>query len=267
MRGAPAERIVDARARKAQRVVDAVHRARMPGDRDVDIVEATGAHHEGLGGTAFLGRTAVVAHAAFHASFGEVVLDCRCGEQRRGTEQIVSAGVPVAAALDLLRLRDACNLGQARQRIVFAKDRDHRPAIARLAHHGGRNARDVLGDAEAFLLQHGTMLGDRAEFAIAKLGHAPHAVRQRLVSVLAGVDQPPDFFGVLHVHFPLIYKACSRGTLRAAMRPSGPGSKRTDSSGPRWPRSISRSGSTTMTFVPMRIVITRSAASLRNASI
>ena len=42
-------------------------RRRVPGDRDVHVVERAGAHHEALGRAAFLGRAAVVAHAALDA--------------------------------------------------------------------------------------------------------------------------------------------------------------------------------------------------------
>ena len=112
---------------------------------------------------------------------GEIVLHRGRGEQRGRAEHVVAAAVPVAAALDLLRLRDAGDLRQAGQGVVLAEDRDHRAAVAGLAHHGGRDAGDVLGDAEAFLLQHGAMLGDRAVFRIGDLRHAPDAVGQRLV--------------------------------------------------------------------------------------
>ena len=229
----------------------------MPGDRDVDVVEAAGAHHEGLRGAAFLGRAAVVAHAALDAGLRQIVLHRGRGEQRRRAEQIVAAAMTVAAALDLLRLRDAGDLRQARQRIVFAEDRDHRPALARLAHHGGRNVGDVLGDAEAFLLQHGAMLGDRAVFRVGDLRHAPDAVGQRLVVVLAGIDELPDFFRVLHLISSFIGSPGTRCTLRASIPPPGPGTSCTDSSGPTCPTSISRSGRITMTRVAIRIVMMR----------
>ena len=110
MRGAAAERVIDARTRKAQRVVDAVHGAGMPGDHNIHILEAAGAHHEGLRGAALFGRAAKVAHTALDTGFGQIVLHRGRGEQRRRAEQIVAAGMPVAAALDFLRLGDAGNL-------------------------------------------------------------------------------------------------------------------------------------------------------------
>ena len=54
-----------------------------------------------------------------------------------------------AVAGQRLRLGDAGLLRQARQRVVLAEDGDDRPAFAGLAHHRGRDAGDVLGDAEA----------------------------------------------------------------------------------------------------------------------
>ena len=50
----------------------------------------------------------------------------------------------VAGARQRLRLGDAGLLAQARQRVVFAEDGDHRAVLAGLAHHRGRNAGDVL---------------------------------------------------------------------------------------------------------------------------
>ena len=68
VRGAALEGEVDARVGEAHGVVDAVDGGRMPGDGDVDVLEVAGAHHEDLGRAAFLGRAAVVAHAALDAS-------------------------------------------------------------------------------------------------------------------------------------------------------------------------------------------------------
>ena len=133
---------------------------------------------------------------------GEVVLDRGCREQRGRAQHVVAAAVPVAAGHDLLRLGDAGDLGEAGQRVVLAEDGDHRPALARLAHDRGRDAGEVLGDAEALLLQHGAVLGHGAVFGVADLRHLPDAVGERLVGILAGVDELPDLLRVLHDRNP-----------------------------------------------------------------
>jgi len=88
----------------------------------------------------------------------------------------VTAGVTVPACNQLLRLGDARDLRQARQRIVFAKDRNHRPAVARLAHDRRRDAGQIVGDAETLLFQHRPMLGRGSVFRVGDLGRCPHAV-------------------------------------------------------------------------------------------
>ena len=57
----------------------------------------------------------------------------------------------VAAGLDRPRFGDAGLLAEAGQRIIFAEEGDHRTAFAPFAHHGGRNAGDILGDAETLM--------------------------------------------------------------------------------------------------------------------
>ena len=90
---------------------------------------------------------------------GEPILHRRGGEQRRRAQQIVAAAMTVAARLDRPRLGHARLLAETGQRIVFAEDSDHRTALARFAHHRGRNARDILGDAEPLMAQFGQMFG------------------------------------------------------------------------------------------------------------
>jgi hypothetical protein len=104
----------------------------------------------------------------------------------------------VAAFSDRLRLGEIRLLAQSRQGVVFAEHRDHRPAFTGLADDGGRDAGDILGDAEALLLEHGAMLGGRFELAIRELGHPPDAIAERDEARLLVVDEPPDLFAVAH---------------------------------------------------------------------
>src|SRR5262249_47477758 len=115
--------------------------------------------------------------------------------------QIMAAAMAVAVAGDRPRLGNAGLLAQARQRIVFAEDGDDRAALARFAHDGGRDAGEGLGDAEALLLQHGGMLGDGAELAVAQLRHAPDPIAQLDEGLRLGIDALPDFFAVLHIGY------------------------------------------------------------------
>jgi hypothetical protein len=74
----------------------------------------------------------------------------------------MAAAMAVAIAGDRPVLGHAGFLGEAGQGVVLAENGDDRAVLARLAHHGGRDAGDVLGDAEALMRQHLPMLGDRA---------------------------------------------------------------------------------------------------------
>ena len=176
VRGAAPEGEVDTHAGEAHGIVDAVGGGRVPGDGDIDVVEVAGAHHESLGGAALLRRAAVISHATLDPLRGQMVLDGGRREKRRGPEHVVAASVPVAAGYGFLRLGDASDLREPRERIVFAEDGDHRAAVTGLAHDRRRDAGEVLRDAEAFLFQHRPVLGHRAEFAVGDLRHLPDAV-------------------------------------------------------------------------------------------
>ena len=53
----------------------------VPGDGDIDVLKRAGAHHERLGCATFLGRAAVIAHAARCAGLGQPVLHRRGGQE------------------------------------------------------------------------------------------------------------------------------------------------------------------------------------------
>ena len=109
---------------------------------------------------------------------GEPILHRGRGQQRRRAEQIVAAAMAVASRLDRARLRHARFLAQTGQRVVFAEEGDDRAALAPFAHHRGRNARDLLGDAKALMAQLGQMLGRRARLGVADFRHGPDPVAQ-----------------------------------------------------------------------------------------
>ena len=174
----------------------------MPGDRDIDVVESAGAHHEGLRRAAFFRGAAVIAHAPRHLVRGEPVLHGGGGEQRGRAEQIVAAAMAVAAGLQRARFGHAGLLAEAGQRVVFAEEGDHRTAFAPFAHHRGRNAGDLLGDAETLMAQLGQMFGGRARLGVADLGHRPDPVGQGDEARLDRVDAAPDVTAIIHLPVP-----------------------------------------------------------------
>jgi hypothetical protein len=168
----------------------------MPADGDIDVIEGAVAHHEPLGGAAFLGRAAVIAHAALQPVRRQPVLHRRGRQQGGGAQHVMAAAMPAAAGLQRPVLGQPGFLRQARQRVVFAQDGDHRPFLARLTHDGGRDAGDVLRHAEAFLLQHLPVLGGGTMLGIVQLRHAPDAVAEGEVVFPSGFDLVPDLLGI-----------------------------------------------------------------------
>ncbi|MFK4662068.1 hypothetical protein ABIF76_002922 [Bradyrhizobium ottawaense] len=202
MRGAAGEDEVRAGVGERRRYRDLPEAVRMPGDGDVGVLERAGAHHEGLCRAAFFGRAAIITHAAGHLVFGKPVLHRGRGEQRGGTEQIVTTAMAVPAGFDRTMLGDTRFLAETGQRVIFAHEGDHRTALAPLAHHRGRNAGDVLGDAEALMTQLEEMLGGGPRLGVAHLGHAPHLVAEVDETPLDCVDATPDVAAVVHCFGP-----------------------------------------------------------------
>jgi hypothetical protein len=104
--------------------------------------------------------------------FGEPVLHGRGCKERGRTEQILAAAMAMASSLQRPRFGHAGFLAETGQRVIFAKEGDHRSAVAPFAHHGGGNACDLLGDAETLMAQLGQMFGGRARFVVADSGIA-----------------------------------------------------------------------------------------------
>ena len=101
----------------------------------------------------------------------------------------------VGAGLDRLLLRKVGDLAQIGKRIVFAQEGDDRAAIPPFADDGGRDAGDILGDAETVVQKFGRVRGDRTRLAIAGLGRRPDSVGQGAETSLLRLDVRPD--GVL----------------------------------------------------------------------
>ena len=194
-------------------------------------LEGAGARHEGLGGAAFLGRTAVVAHAARDAALGQVVLDRGRREQRAEPSRLWPQPWPLPPWTTRSRLGDPGDLAQPRQRIIFAENRDHRPTFAGLADHGGRDTGHILAYPKPLPLEHGGVLGDRAVFGVRDLRNLPDPVGQQFEVVPLGVDQVPNPVRIAHDaslplmrgDVPLEIPGQRRKDLKPVVLPAEPG--------------------------------------------
>ena len=218
VRGAAGEAEIEQQDGERIRLVHAGERRRMPGDRDIHVREGAVAHHEGLGRAAFLRGTAVIAHAARDALRGEPVLHRGRRQHRAGAEQVVAAGMPRPVAGQRTVLGDARLLAEPRQRVELAEDGDHRAPLARLAHDRGRDSGHAPGHAEAFLLQHGGMLGRGADFLEIELRHVPDPVAEGDERRLLRLDIAPDFRTVPHRAAPVA--AADRKPAEPACHPA-----------------------------------------------
>ncbi len=198
MRGAAGEDEIGARVRERRRDRDFPEAVRVPGHGDIGIGERARAHHEGLGRAAFLGGTAVIADAAGHLVLGKPVLHGGGGEQRRRAQQIVAAAMAVTAGLDRPVLGNAGLLAEAGQGVIFAEERDDGAALAPFAHQRGRNAGQVLGDAETLVLKLSQMLGGGARLGVAHLRRSPDLVAPVDETRLDRVTATPNVTTVVH---------------------------------------------------------------------
>src|SRR5262249_27498500 len=147
---------------------------------------------------AFFSRAAVIAHATRHLVLGKPILYRGRREQRRRTEQIVTAAMAMAAGLDRTMLGNARLLAEARKRVIFAEEGDDRTALAPLAHQRGRNISDILGDAKTLMAQLGEMLGGGARLGVAHLRRSPDLVAQVDETRLDRINATPDVAAVVH---------------------------------------------------------------------
>lgn len=143
---------------------------------DIDVVERTVADHEPFGAAAFLGRTAIAPHAPGKFVGFEPILYGGRGKQCRRAEQVVPTAVAVAVSRQRSLFGRTRFLAETGQRVELTENGDYWPTFARLAHHRGRDARDIARDTETFGFEHGHVLGRRAVLLVAKLRHAPDAI-------------------------------------------------------------------------------------------
>ncbi len=197
--GGPSGKLeIHARIGERLRVIYLGERSRMPADGNVDIIESASTRHERLRRPTFFRRATVIAYTSLLAGLFQPVLNRRRSQNGGGTQKIVAATMAMSRARDRTGFRNTRFLAEARKGIVFTQDCDDRSTISGFTHHGGGNARYVLGNTEPLFLQHCSMLGTGLIFGISDLRHAPDAVTQGFKISLLRVHQIPDIFTILH---------------------------------------------------------------------
>ena len=224
MRRPAVEREINLVAGERNRRVHRRDRRRMPGNRDIHILEQPGPHHEPLGRAAFLRRAPVIAHAPFDSRCRQIILHRRRREHRRRPQQIMPARMPVPALLERALLRHAGLLAQPRQRIELAENSDHRAVLARLADHRRRQSPRIPRHPEPLLLQHRRMLRRGPVFVVVQLRHPPDTVTQREEILTLGFDQGPGFVCVAHAPLQVIRLGCAGFVPKSRTGTLNPGS-------------------------------------------
>ncbi len=149
--------------------------ARMPRERNVEVVEETGAHHVHLAAHRLLGRRAIETHRAAELAGGDQLLDGKSGAEARGPEQIV----PATVARRSLHQRLGGRLGALRdagQCVVLAQDADDRAAFPETGDEGGRHFSDAPFDLEALRFRVVREERGRTGFAERRFGKGPDLV-------------------------------------------------------------------------------------------
>src|SRR5689334_17705182 len=104
----------------------------------------------------------------------------------------------MAAGFDRPVFGNSGLLAEAGESVIFAKEGDDRAAFAPFTHQRGRDAGDVLGDAETLMAQLGQMFGRGARLGVADFRHAPDPVGQGDKPRLDDVDAAPDVTTIVH---------------------------------------------------------------------
>ena len=134
--------------------------------------------HKGLAAAAFLAGAAEEYHGAAAAALFQIILHRRCGGQRTGPQQIVTAAVAAASGHQGLRFRTAGPLAQAGEGVVFSQYAYHRAAAAVAAAEGGVYAAKLFSYLKAQLPQGPAIYLRRRKLLQGQLRLFPYAVRQ-----------------------------------------------------------------------------------------
>ena len=183
MRADPVEPELRRDPRLARDVAGGRLARRVPVQHGVAVVEQVGADHERLGAAPLLRRAAVEPERALELPGLDLLGQGQAGGGRGRAEEVVAAGVAgrrprpgVPGRLGLLR--------EARQRVVFAQDADHRLARPDRGDERRRDPRDAPLDPEAARLQGVRQQRRRPLLLVADLGpfpdlpgHLPRAYR------------------------------------------------------------------------------------------
>ena len=118
-------------------------------------------------------------------------------------------------------LGDATFLAEAGQRVVLAENGNDGAPFARLAHHGGRQPGDLLGNAKALARKHLRVLRGRGALLVVQFGVAPDAVAEGEEVRRLLLGQPPDLVAVVRCHGRLQHVARLRSSEDSRLRRTG----------------------------------------------
>ena len=123
-------------------------------EHDVDVLEQSGAHHEGLAGEKLLGHARPEHQRAGKLVALHQVLDRERGDDVDGLAGVVALAMAGRALDQLLAVGNAGLLRCLRDAVDVAAERDDGRARAPARYPGGRHAGNAALDGEAVLLQH-----------------------------------------------------------------------------------------------------------------
>ena len=167
----------------------------MPYQGDVDILESSGAKHVDLASAAFFSRRAIETDGPAELVRSKVVLHRDGGQRRRRSKQVVTTAVAITPRHNRIPLGD-CLLREARERVIFAQDRDDRLALSPFCDERCLQAGDLLLNTKS--LRREFFAEDRCAAHLLKLhlGSLPNLAGQVAIALGLPVHFLEDFRAV-----------------------------------------------------------------------
>ena len=137
---------------------------RMPGNREIYIVENTFSRHKCFSGAAFFTRASEEHNRAFFFIFLKIFFHCYRSSDGADAEKVVTAAVTCSSRNQFFSLSAACYLAEAGECIKFAQETNDRFSMAKGACKCSRDIGNVLFNFKSFFFQkiaedfHGNML-------------------------------------------------------------------------------------------------------------
>ena len=122
----------------------------------------------------------------------------------------MAAAMAGSAGDEFALFRDVRRLAEAGQGVEFAQNGDHRPVLARLAHHGGRQAGEAGRHLEAARGKHRRVGGGGALFLEIEFGRLPHRVAEAEKGVAVLFDQRPGVVEIARHRLSPPYASAAR---------------------------------------------------------